>query len=170
MQTKLTRDKIIVLYVLGHSGREVSNSSLSELILELDDMNYFRLQEAISGLLSSGLITSRSTPGTTFYSITPEGSSTLRYMEPELNRKTLEALSRLMDQNDMAGPPSIVTPADYYKTPNGSYEVRCRVIMDNVSQMELTVRVPSEEAAKTVCFSWPHKNEKIYETIMEELL
>ena len=170
MQTKLTRDKIIILYVLVHSGREISNSSLSDLILELDDMNYFRLQEAISGLLTSGLIASRSVPGTTYYSITQKGISTLKYLEEELNQKTVEALTRLMDEKDMMGPVSVLTPADYYQTPSGTYEVRCRVIADNITRMDLTVQVPSEEAAKAVCFSWPHKNEKIYETIMEELL
>ena len=170
MQSKLSRDKLIILYVLDLSERELSNSVLSELILEMDDTNYFRLQEAINGLVESGLISMRQTPGTSLYKITPEGSRTLTYLKEEINQETLDRLSELMGEKAKPDEDGLYSPAEYYKTSGGSYEVRCRIAQNNISLVDLTMRAPSEDAAEAICLNWPGKSRKIYETIMEELI
>lgn len=170
MQSKLSRDKLIILYVLDLSGKELSNSVLSELILEMDDTNYFRLQEAINGLVESGLISMRQTPGTSHYRITPDGTRTLNYLKEEINQETCERLSELMGVKAKPEEDGLCSPAEYYKTPGGSYEVRCRIAQNNISLIDLTMRAPSEEAAEAICLNWPGKANKIYETLMEELI
>ena len=56
METPFTVYKLIILYMLSHSDTELTNSQLSEFILDRDYTNYFHLQQAISELVEAGLI------------------------------------------------------------------------------------------------------------------
>ena len=59
METPFTVYKLIILYMLSHSDTELTNSQLSEFILDRDYTNYFHLQQAISELVEAGLIYKR---------------------------------------------------------------------------------------------------------------
>lgn len=170
MDSKLLRDKVIILYILDYYGRELSNSDLSELILEMDDMDYFRLQEGLHDLASSGLIHQRSAPGTTWYRITPEGKAILDEMKDEIHPERLAKLRGLLGEHPEDDPERLVPEADYYRTAEGMYYVRCRIIKAGHSQMECTLCVPSESAAEMICLNWPQKSQDVYEKMMEELL
>ncbi|MBQ9065011.1 MAG: DUF4364 family protein [Blautia sp.] len=170
MDSKLERDKVLILYILQHTGKELSNSELSELMLEMDDMDYFRLQEALSDLVAGGLISTRSMPGTTFYRIEPEGASTLLELKDELHRERLKKLKLLLGEMPDAEEDSLRPLAEYYKTKSGGFAVRCRIVKSGISQMEFTIPAPSEEAAKTICLNWPQKCDALYQKIMEELM
>ena len=53
METPFTVYKLIILYMLSHSDTELTNSQLSEFILDRDYTNYFHLQQAISELVEA---------------------------------------------------------------------------------------------------------------------
>ena len=40
----------------------------------------------------------------------------------------------------------ILTPADYYTTPQGNYAVRCQIIEKDTTVLDLTLAAPSREA------------------------
>ncbi len=170
MESKLVRDKVIILYILHYSGREMSNSELSEMILEMDDMDYFRIQEALSDLADGALVSTRQTPGTTFYQITEEGVTTLNSLKNEIHRERLKKLDLLLGKSPELDSERLRALAEYYRTPDGRFAVRCRILREHSVQMEFTIPAPSEEAARTICLNWPQKSEVLYEKIMEELM
>ena len=67
-------------------------------------------------------------------------------------------------------PERILTPADYYTTPQGTYAVRCQLIEKDTAIMDLTMAAPNKAAARAICKSWPQKCQDIYTTIMGELI
>lgn len=60
--------------------------------------------------------------------------------------------------------------ADYYKGQKEGYQVRCRLSQDKLSLVDLTIAVPTEEAAKAICINWKEKSQSIYENLIEFLL
>ena len=60
--------------------------------------------------------------------------------------------------------------ADYYRTPNTEYAVRCQVIEQDSSLIDLTVTVPTEAEAETIVNNWTMKNQEIYALVMSTLL
>ena len=65
----------------------------------------------------------------------------------------------------------ILTPADYYTTPQGGYAVRCQIIeKDSSTIMDLSMAAPNKEAAQEICRSWAAKSQDIYEMLMGELI
>lgn len=51
--------------------------------------------------------------------------------------------------------------ADYYKTLNQQYAVRCRLKKKDISRLDLTITVPSREIAEAICQNWKSQNEDV---------
>ena len=64
----------------------------------------------------------------------------------------------------------ILTPADYYTTPQGAHAVRCQIIEKESTVLDLTLVAPGKEAAQAICRNWPKKSQEIYENLMGELI
>ena len=56
MQTVSTSYKLMILFMLQNAEKPLSNSFILDYILEQENNDYFRLQEAVSDLEEGGLI------------------------------------------------------------------------------------------------------------------
>ena len=70
--------KLMILYMLNKLEYPLTNTQITNFILEKDYTNYFTVQQTISDLLSSELITAESTHNNTRYRITDEGKETAK--------------------------------------------------------------------------------------------
>lgn len=170
MATPFTVYKLIVLYMLNNAEDSLSNSQISEFILDREYTNYFHLQQAVSELVESDLIEMQTVSNTSYYHLTEDGKNTLTYFEKELSPVIRREVKDYLKKTGREIHERILTPADYYATDQGSYTVRCQIIEKNQSMMDFSMSVPSQEAAKAICRHWPSKSQVIYEKIMEELL
>ena len=60
--------------------------------------------------------------------------------------------------------------ADYYKTTNQKYDVRCQVRSDSSTIIDLTLCVSTKEQAEAICNNWKNQNEDVYAYLMDMLL
>ena len=170
MAQPFTIYKLIVLYMVSHSEKEVSNSQITDFILERGYTSYFHLQQAISELMESRLLEKRTISNTSYYSLTEEGKAVLSALEAELSSEIRKDILDYLRVLGCKEPERILTPADCYETPQGNYAVRCQLVEKNTTLIDLNLIAPSQEAARSICRSWPKKSQNIYELIMEELL
>lgn len=170
MATPFTVYKLIVLYMLQNTDNTLTNSQISEFILEREYTNYFHLQQAISELVESDLILKETRSNTSHYKITEEGKKTLSFFEQELSSQIKGEVRAYLRTSGKEMQPRIMTPADYYITPQGNYAVRCRLIEKKNVLLDLNISAPNLEAAQSMCRKWAAKSQDIYGKIMEELL
>lgn len=156
--------------MLSHSESDLSNSQISEFILEREYTNYFHLQQAVSELVEAELLDKQTISNTSYYHLTEEGRGTLTYFEKDLSQEIKDEINEYLKEQGCKMPERILTPADYYKTPHGGYAVRCQLIEKNTSLIDLSMAAPNLEAAKAICRTWPKKSQDIYALIMEELI
>lgn len=156
--------------MLDHAENTLTNSQLSEFILEKEYTNYFHLQQAISELVDADFIEERSVGNSTHYHITEEGKLTISYFEKDLSENIRREVLEYLQMIGSKEPEKILTSADYYKTPQDRYSVSCQVVENGTTLIDLTLSAPNEEAAAEICRNWKKKYQNIYETIMEELL
>lgn len=64
--------KLIILYMLNKVDFPLTNSQISEFILDEGYTTYFKLQQALAELAESGFIREESTHSRTFYHLTEE--------------------------------------------------------------------------------------------------
>jgi predicted transcriptional regulator len=79
MATPFTTYKLIILYMLQHSDTTLTNSQISEFILDKEYTSYFHLQQAISELVESDLVEQTSIGNASHYNITEEGRHTFLF-------------------------------------------------------------------------------------------
>ena len=97
MATPFTVYKLIVLYMLQNTENNLTNSQISEFILDREYTNYFHLQQAISELVEAELITMDTRSNVSHYRITEDGIKTLSFFQkdlsPEIKQEVRESFS-----------------------------------------------------------------------------
>ena len=71
--------KLIILYMLNKVNFPLTNSQISEFFLEKNYTSYFTLQQVITELVDSHLISIETVRNSSYYHITSEGSETLGF-------------------------------------------------------------------------------------------
>ncbi|HJB35577.1 MAG TPA: DUF4364 family protein [Candidatus Blautia merdipullorum] len=170
MPEPLTLYKLMILYMLEKSEFPLTNAQISGFILDKGYTTYFHLQQALSELTDSELVKSKTVRNSSYYQITPFGKQTLSYFEDQISEGIKTDIANFFQENIIKIREELSAVADYYKGQEEGYQVRCRLRQDKVFLVDLTIAVPSEEAAKAICVNWKEKSQNVYETLIEFLL
>ena len=170
MSDVFTLYKLIVLYMAQQSREELTNSQISQFVLDRDYTDYFHLQQVLSELVETGLLKKRTVSNSSHYEITEEGSKTLFYFEKDLSSEIKKEVEEFLKDCGVQAEQWIQTPADYFETPQGGYAVRCQYIEKDTTILDLTLSAPNLEAARAICRNWPKKSPDIYAAVMGELI
>lgn len=169
IETSLTLYKLIVLYMLNNVSSALTNSQISDCILEEGYTSYFHLQQALSEMEESRLIISDKVRNTTYYEATEEGIRTLGFFENEISPEIRAEVDEFLKQNSYEIRSKAAITADYYETADGEYAVICRVKEKKTTIFEMTLTVPVRETAEAMCKNWEKSCQKIYAMAVREL-
>lgn len=170
MAEPLTLYKLIILYMLKKVDFPLTNTQISEFILEQEYTTYFTLQQAISELVEAGLIRMETVRNTSQYYLTEDGEETLGYFEQKISTPIRSDIDRYIQENKMELRNEVAVVADYYKNTAGEYSVHCEVKEKKGDLVDLTISVPTKEQAIIMCNHWNRKCQEIYEYLMSTLL
>ena len=85
MSEPLTLYKLIILYMLEKVDFPLTNAQISGFVLDKGYTTYFHLQQAISELIDSELIESKTIRNSSYFEITAQGKQTLSYFEDQIS-------------------------------------------------------------------------------------
>ena len=148
----------------------LTNSQISEFILDEGYTTYFNLQQAISELIDSGFIREESTHSRTFYHLTEEGAETIHFFKNDISPAIQEDINAFLKAKQYELKNEVSVKSDYYKNSNREYSVRCQVLEHGFPLIDLTLTAPTEAEAETIANNWTKKNQEIYALIMTHLL
>ena len=170
MAEPFTIYKLTILYMLDKAGFPLSNTQLSNFFLEHDYTDYFRVQEVIGNLVDSDLILAESTHSNTQYTLTSAGKETLNFFSDKITEGITQDVISFFEKNKMELREETSVIADYYKTTNQNYAVRCQVRSENTSLIDLTISVKSKDQAEAICANWRKQHEDVYMYLMDSLM
>lgn len=170
MAEPFTIYKLTILNMLDKVDFPLTNTQISNFFLEQDYTDYFRVQQVINDLVDAELIRAESTHSNTQYYITAAGKETLGFFKDKITdaieRDTIAYLEK--NQLELRNVNSIL--ADYYKTPNQDYAVRCQFRERGTNLIDLTLTVKKKEQAEAICDNWKNQNEDVYAYLMDILM
>ena len=148
----------------------LSNTQLTNFFLEQEYTDYFRVQQVISDLLDAELIRTESTHNNTHYYITAAGKETLNLLKDKISDAIELDINNYFAQNklELRNDNSII--ADYYRTPNRAFAVRCQYRQKDTNLIDLTLSVQTKEQAEAICNNWKKQNEEFYAYLMDILM
>lgn len=163
--------KLIILFMLNKADYPLTNSDISDLILSMEYTNYFTLQQALSELETSDLISAESTASnTTLYRITASGRVTLDYFDYKISDAIKEDILLYFKEHAIALRKDTSVIADYYKIAGQLYTVRCQIKERNKITFELSFQIQGREQAEAACKNWKEKSDDVYEYLMDMLI
>ena len=170
MAEPFTIYKLTILNMLDKVDFPLSNTQLTDFFLEHEYTDYFRVQQVISDLLDAELIRTESTHNNTHYYITAAGKETLNLLKDKISDAIELDIINYFAENklELRNDNSII--ADYYRTPNRDFAVRCQYRQKDTNLIDLTLTVKTKEQAEAICNNWKKQNEDVYAYLMDILM
>lgn len=166
---ELAENKLLLLYILNKIKNPVSNSYITEIILESSLLNYFHLQQYLGELADSGLLDSIKHEKRQMYSLSQKGKSVLDYFQNRISasKKSImdDFLANLKEINDK----SIDIAANYFPEENGNYTVVCRLSENDICLIELKLNASTMERAENMCSGWKENAPRLYNRIVDSI-
>lgn len=162
--------KLMVLYMLSKVNFPLTNSQISDFMLEKGYTTYFTLQESINELATDNFIQLVSYHNTTQYKLTKEGTETISFFENRISNAIKDEIAQYLKDNKYDLKSEVDTTSNYYRSTSKDYIVHCQVKEGESSLIELNVSVPLEEQADAMCSKWKEASQEIYEFVMRKLM
>ena len=151
MAEPFTIYKLTILNMLDKVDFPLTNTQISNFFLEQDYTDYFRVQQVISDLVDADLIRTESTHSNTQYTITAAGKETLEFFKDKISDAIEHDTMAFLEKNKLQLRNDNSILADYYKTPNQDYAVRCQYREHNTNIIDLTLSVKNRAQAEAIC-------------------
>lgn len=170
MAEPFTLYKLIILYMLDKVDFPLTNSQISDFVLDKGYTDYFKLQQTLSELSDGGLIQKEATHNRTLYHLTEDGEETIRLFCNKISKPIQDEIDQFLQEKQYDLKNEVSVKADYKKNANEEYSVKCQVFENQEPLIELTLSVPTEKEAAAIALNWQKKNQTIYAWVMAQLL
>lgn len=169
LQEPLTLYKLILLYLLKRAAVPLSKIRVCDFILEKGYTNYIILNQAIGELLDAGMIIERQINERSHFSLTEEGAQTLAFFQGNISDITKKEINTYLRENRLEVITELSVTANYDRSSTGEFEAHLLAKEKGIPLVEITLSVPTEETAASICRNWREKNEEIYQFLVGEL-
>lgn len=147
----------------------MTTAQVSDFILTKEYTNFLTLQQVINELTDAGMISSETIRNRTHLSITQEGKETLNFFENRIGDAIKAEINTYFRENEYAMRNEVSILADYYKSTSGEYEAHLIAKDRGINLVDITLSVPDEGLAASICDNWQKKNQSIYQYLVGEL-
>jgi len=169
LQDPLTLYKLIVLYMLDRVTFRMTAAQVSDYILDREYTNYLTLQQVIHELVEARLISTKTIRNRTHLSITAEGRQTLHFFQNRISDAIREDINAYLRDNEYELRNEVSVLSDYYKSTSGEYEAHLTAQERGITLIDITLSVPTEDTAASICENWQKKNQEIYQYLAGQL-
>lgn len=161
--------KLIILFMLDRTDYTMTNTLISNFIIEKGYTNMFNLLEALSELIDNNFISTDTIRDTIHYKITDSGEEALSYFENRLPYAIKQDILDYLKSEKINVKNESEIYADYYYNDMNWYTVQCIIKDRKEVLMDLKFDVPTKSQAETICNNWRSKSSSIYEYLVNQL-
>lgn len=170
MSEAFTLYKLIILYMLDKVDFPLTNSQISEFILDKGYTTYFKLQQALAELSDAELIREETTHNRTLFHLTEDGAESIQFFKNKISQPIQDDIDLYLKEKKYDLKNEVSVKADYYRNTAAEFSVRCQVLENQEPLIDLTLSVPTESEAECIVNNWNKKNQEIYAWLMSRLL
>lgn len=161
--------KLIVLYMLCRADEPLTKVQVCDFVQGNNLTDYLTLQTTFSELIENNMLESTASGKRTYLKVTPEGRQTLSFFEKRISKDIRDDVAEYLKKNAITLRDENSVKGTYYKTTAGHYEASLVVREKNEDIVKVTLSLPDEETAKSVCDNWQDKSAAIYSNIVKNL-
>ncbi len=167
---QLAESKLILLYIFDRIEFPMSNSQITQFVLENDIMNYFMLHQYLGELKDSKFIIEKAKDSNHIFIITEKGKSTLSYFINRVPSSQIERIDKLLNIQKEQFIKNTQIKADYIKIKDDEFLVKLNVTEKDMSIINLKLSVATNKQAKQICEKWKESAPSLYGQIINLLI
>ncbi|HML48562.1 MAG TPA: DUF4364 family protein [Clostridia bacterium] len=164
----LTENKLLLLYTLDRLG-PVTAEQLLLFFVDHNLMDYITLQLALAELCEAELLVKHAHESGVLYRLSAEGLHTLELFRERIPFSRLQCVDEAATAWRVRFARERQVLADYEPVEEGEYAVRLRILEEDMTLMDLSLRLPERERAIHFCNAWTEKAGALYAHLMREL-
>ena len=170
-----TQNKLLLLFVFDKMEMPLTEESLSDLCCNANNwLEYMDFKLALEQLVEANFIckANKNSSSTPLYTISPEGRVCLAHFFVKLPSSLREVISNCVKINRLSYRRKQEYFSDYYKNPDGTYEVVLKILEPTrqESTLEIKLNVPTRSNAKYIYSKWADKAANGFQIIYDYLL
>ena len=165
----MAENRLIILYLLYQMDMPLSWNHLHDFSVN-DYMDYIEFQTYITDMEQNGILETNKENNNVYYNLSDEGEKTVHSFSkliPESKRNSIIAYVR-KNRKDIKKEYEV--SANYFMHSEDEYVVKCSIIENDLTLMELNVTVVTKEMAKQIRKTWKENVGTIYNDILKSLL
>lgn len=166
---ELAENKLLLLYILKELNRPISNTQLTEIVLENNLINYFTLQQYISELDSSEFIRYEDISEKKLIVLTKKGENVLSFFKDRISPSKISILTKYISDKIELIKKELTIHSDYTIIKDDNFVVELKAIEDTLPLIDLKITVPSKKQATILCSKWQENPSEIYNKIINIL-
>ena len=162
----LAENKVLILYILNKLKAPINNDALMQLVLSIQDMNYFYFQQFLIDLLEDKYIAEKDS----LYEITELGKETLKLTEDLLpgiiKLRVDNSIKKELDEikNEVS------ISSEFAIDNDNNFMIKCKIVENNTTIFEVSTFAGSREQAKLISENWEQNANDLYPKIMDLLV
>ena len=162
--------KLLILYILRKADMDLTNSQITQVVLDTEMMNYFSLQTLLSELTDSKFITTYKESEKEFYSITINGVESLEYFDSRIPSCVSEKVDKYINENKGNLLADTQVKFGFVKQSDHEFIVNLRVVENQSNLIDLNLNLSSERQANLVCNNLKKNASEMYGEIISLLV
>lgn len=167
---ELAYHKLLILYVLQKINMDLTNSQITQVILETEVMNYFSLQQFLSQLMDSNFLKIYEDSNKEYYTLTQKGIEALEYFLSRIPTQITEKIDEYIKLNKENLLADTQVKSSFVRQSDNEYIVNLRVIENQSNLIDLNLNVSSEKQAKLICDNWKKNASYMYAEVIDLLI
>ncbi|MGL5149347.1 MAG: DUF4364 family protein [Clostridium sp.] len=167
--SELAENKLLLLYILETLKRPISNSQLTDIILENNLINYFTLQQYVSELEGSDFIKYEDIDEKKLLTITPKGNNVLSFFKDRISSSKMAIIDNHIKEKLDAIKKELTLYSDYTLNKDDSFLVHVKAIENDTPLIDLKLNLPTKKQAQFLCSKWKEDPSEIYTNILSLL-
>ncbi len=168
--SELAENKLLMLYVLKSIKNPISNTQLTEIILENNFINYFTFQQYLSELEESKFVEYHDVNDKKLLILTEKGDNVLSLFQDRISPSKMSTINDYIKEKIESIKKELTIHSDYTLGANDSFIVNLKAVEDDSLLMELKLSVPSKNQATSICAKWKDNPSEIYTNIISLLI
>ena len=166
-QEQLTLYKLMILYLIEKVDFPLSNSQISEFIL---DTNYLTVQRAFHELEEENMLRVKQIRNMSHYALSDEGSEAIEMFEYQIPNSIKEDIAQFLKEKEYELRKEASVTADFYPSKGDEYTVNLKIREKENLLLEINLNVVSRDQAVYICDHWEKKHSDVYSMLIEKLL
>ena len=169
-QEQLTLYKLMILYLIEKVDFPLSNSQISEFILDKAYTNYFTVQRAFHELEEENMLRVKQIRNMSHYALSDEGSEAIEMFEYQIPNSIKEDIAQFLKEKEYELRKEANVTADFYPSKGDEYTVNLKIREKERPLLEIYLNVVSRDQAVYICDHWEKKHSDVYSMLIEKLL